>query len=154
MPLRSRRSVGISPAGEGLQARGAAVSRLAINPPGIERLLAALVATRLAPLLSWEPLRQTLAHVHGRRTANHDAPVALRVDVTKDKRSSSATLTAPVQADATAVGAAGLLRSLVAGEVDKPGAWMPEQVVDPARYFSRLAESGLTIEVAPQPLGQ
>jgi hypothetical protein len=33
------------------------------------------------------------------------------------------------------------------GEIAHPGAWMPEQVVDPARFFQRLASAGLRVDV-------
>jgi len=35
---------------------------------------------------------------------------------------------------------------LIDGDVVKPGAWMPEQVVDPKPYLSRLASRGLKVE--------
>jgi NAD(P)-dependent dehydrogenase (short-subunit alcohol dehydrogenase family) len=34
-------------------------------------------------------------------------------------------------------------------EVDEPGAWMPEQVIDPERFFSRLATLGLHVDLVP-----
>jgi hypothetical protein len=36
-------------------------------------------------------------------------------------------------------------RSLIEDEVADAGAWMPEQVLDPKRFFSRLASAGLNI---------
>jgi hypothetical protein len=49
------------------------------------------------------------------------------------------------QADAAAAGASGTVRSLMEGEVSEPGAWMPEQVINPPRFFSHLAKHGLTV---------
>jgi hypothetical protein len=50
------------------------------------------------------------------------------------------------QADAAAAGAAGVARMLIEGEVRDPGAWMPEQIVDPDPFLSRLAARGLKVE--------
>lgn len=33
------------------------------------------------------------------------------------------------------------------GEVSEPGAWMPEQVMNPPHFFSHLAKHGLTVEL-------
>jgi hypothetical protein len=73
---------------------------------------------------------------------------SLRVDVTHRGRSSSATLMGHVQAEATAAGAAGLVRALLDGEVAEPGAWMPEQVIDPPRFFAHLARQGFNVKLA------
>jgi hypothetical protein len=62
----------------------------------------------------------------------------VRVEVAHDGYSSQATLVGRVQARAAAAGAAGLVRSLLEGEVTEPGAWMPEQVIDPPPFFSHL----------------
>jgi hypothetical protein len=35
---------------------------------------------------------------------------------------------------------------LIEGEVAEPGAWMPEQIVDPDPFFFRLAARGLRVE--------
>jgi hypothetical protein len=72
----------------------------------------------------------------------------LRVDVTCGKKSSHGMLQARGQANAAAAGAAGVTRSLLDGEVAEPGAWMPEQVIDPECFFSRLAPHGLRVELA------
>jgi hypothetical protein len=37
-------------------------------------------------------------------------------------------------------------RALIEGEIREPGAWMPEQVIDPAPFLSRLAAHGLKVE--------
>jgi saccharopine dehydrogenase-like NADP-dependent oxidoreductase len=49
-------------------------------------------------------------------------------------------------ADAAAAGAAGVARALMEGELKEPGAWMPEQVIDPGPFLSRLAAHGLKVE--------
>jgi len=125
------------------------LSRLALDPQRMEQLLAFLVDTRIASVLWWEPLRRALVRLRGKRPPSQGAPFALRVDVTKDGSSRTATLVGPVQADATATGAAALARALVEREVETPGAWMPEQVIDTARFFARLAQRGSTVQLVP-----
>ena len=124
-----------------------AVTRLAIEPASLGRLLAALVRVGATRLLAPERVRHLLT---GRRP--HHAPseavrFALRVDVIHEGRSAHATLVGGAQADAAAAGASGTVRSLVAGEVSEPGVWMPEQVISPPAFFSHLARHGLAVEL-------
>jgi GAF domain-containing protein len=63
-------------------------------------------------------------------------------------RSRKATLVGIGQASAAAAGAAGVARSLINGEV-KSGAWMPEQIIEPTPFFSRLRAQGLNLEFGP-----
>jgi len=74
---------------------------------------------------------------------------ALRVDVRRGDNARHTTLLGQTQADAAAAGAAGVARALIEGEISKPGAWMPEQVIDPASFLSRLAAHGLKVEWSP-----
>ena len=39
-----------------------------------------------------------------------------------------------------------MARLLIEGAVAEPGAWMPEQIVDPGPFLSRLANRGLRVE--------
>ena len=48
------------------------------------------------------------------------------------------------QADATAAGAAEIARALAAGEVDRAGVWLPEEVISHERFFKALASLGWT----------
>jgi saccharopine dehydrogenase-like NADP-dependent oxidoreductase len=57
-----------------------------------------------------------------------------------------ATLLGQEQADAAAAGAAEMTRVLIEDGVAHPGAWMPEQVVDPSPFLSRLTAQGLKVE--------
>ena len=43
------------------------------------------------------------------------------------------------QADATALGAAAIARSIIDGQVPEPGIWLAEQVVPPGPFFQHLA---------------
>ena len=98
-------------------------------------------------MLAGERVRRALSQRRRDRNQGHDARFALRVDVTCDGRASHATLVGTVQAEATAVGAAGLARALLDGEVREPGAWMPEQVVDPPPFFAHLERHGFGVAV-------
>jgi short subunit dehydrogenase-like uncharacterized protein len=127
---------------------GTVLTRLAIDPPRLGRLLALLVRTGAARVVARKRIRAALGHLRGNRRPPHGAPFALRVEVTYAGRAGHASLSGRVQADATAAGTAALVRSLVGGEVAEPGAWMPEQVIAPSLFFDRIACKGLRVEIA------
>ena len=126
-------------------------TRLAIEPTWLAKLLAMVVRTGAARLISRGAVRRAIAKGRGKDVPREDALFALRVDVTHQGQSSHATLLGRTQADAAAAGAAGVLRALLDGEVAKPGAWMPEQVIDPGPFFARLAARGLSVRLALVP---
>ena len=127
-----------------------ALTRLAMEPARLGRLLAASVRLGAVRLVAQERVRNVLAKRCSDRAPNEaTARFALRVDVIHDGRSAHATLVGGPQANAAAAGASATVRSLMEGEVSEPGAWMPEQVINPPRFFSRLAEHGLTVELPP-----
>ncbi len=123
-----------------------ALTRLAIEPAGLARLLAASVRVGAARLLARDGVRHALAGHRSDRAPSEGARFALRVDVIHDGRSAHATLVGRAQADAAALGASGTVRALMEGEVSQPGVWMPEQVINPPGFFSHLAKHGLTVE--------
>jgi len=55
------------------------------------------------------------------------------------------------QADATAAGAAEFARALAAGEVDRPGVWLAEEVISHERFFGALASLGWQTSVDEWP---
>ena len=118
------------------------LSRLALNPSWLARLLALSVRTRAAWILARQRVRHTLARRRSGRLPRDGGRFALRIDVTHDGRSGYATLVGAAQADATAAGATALMRSLLDDDVPKPGAWMPEQLINPAAFLRRLAKHG------------
>jgi saccharopine dehydrogenase (NAD+, L-lysine-forming) len=125
-----------------------ALTRLAIEPARMGRLLAASVRLGAVRLVARERVRNVLAKHRSDRAPNESgARIALRVDVIHDGRSAHATLVGGPQADAAAAGASATVRSLMEGEVSEPGAWMPEQIISPPGFFSRLAEQGLAVEL-------
>ena len=125
------------------------LTRLAIEPARLSKLLAVIVRTGAAGLIARAPVRHAIAKPRKDRAPSADTLFALRVDVTHHTQSSHATLLGHAQADAAAAGAGGVVRSLLDGEVAEPGAWMPEQVINPRSFFSRLAARGLSVELAP-----
>ena len=78
--------------------------------------------------------------------SSEGARFALRVDVRYEGRTRYATLLGQTQADAAAAGGAGVARPLIDGEIVRPGAWMPEQVINPEAFLFRLATRGLRVE--------
>lgn len=125
-----------------------ALSRLALDPAWLARLLALMVGARAARVVAHARVRHALAQLRRARAPGQGVSFGLRVDVSHGARSRSATLVGRGQADAAAAGAAALVRSLVDGEVAEPGTWMPEQVIDPPRFFARLAQRGASVELA------
>jgi saccharopine dehydrogenase-like NADP-dependent oxidoreductase len=123
------------------------VSRLALEPARLGRLLAALARVGATRLVAPETVRRTLTRSRPHHPPTKDTRFALRVDVIHDGRSAHGTLVGRAQADAAAAGASGTVRSLMEGEVCEPGAWMPEQVINPPHFFSHLANHGLTVEL-------
>ena len=97
-------------------------------------------------LLVVDAIRHAIARRRRDHPSSKGARFALRVDVRSDGRSRRATLLGQAQADAAAAGAAAVARLLIEGDVAEPGAWMPEQVVDPGPFLSRLAARGLRVE--------
>src|SRR5690242_18587981 len=103
-------------------------------------------------------MRHTLLRPMAVAAAGHDgaarltsrtgtlAPYALRVDVTHASRPGTVTPAGHGQARAPATGTAALVRALASGEAGQPGAWMPEQVITPSRYFERLVRAGLHVQ--------
>jgi saccharopine dehydrogenase-like NADP-dependent oxidoreductase len=123
-----------------------ALTRLAIEPTWLARLLAVMVRAGASRLMTIQAVRHAIARTRQDRASSHGARFALRVDVKRGGRSRCATLLGRVQADAAAAGAAAVARSLIEGEVAEPGAWMPEQIVDPGPFLSRLATAGLRVD--------
>jgi len=124
-----------------------AITRLAIDPAWLGRFLAITVRTRASRLMAIGWIRNALMNVRRQnRPSAKTAWFQLRVDVRCGDRWRHAMLAGQSQADATALAAAETARLLIGGKVE-PGAWVPEQVVDPGPFFSRLASRGLRVEV-------
>jgi saccharopine dehydrogenase (NAD+, L-lysine forming) len=127
-----------------------ALTRLAIEPPILAKLLTALVQLGAASLVAKPFIRHAITRLRSSKPPRANTRLALRVDVRHQGRLGHATLVGHAQAAAAAAGAIGVLRPLLDGEVTEPGAWMPEQVIDPEPFFRRLAAAGLHVEMATQ----
>ncbi len=127
---------------------GTVLTRLSIDPPWMSRLLALLVRTHATRFTAKSPVRAAAARLRHHRSAPRQQPYALRVEVRFGARSAWATQTGRGQAHATATGAAALARVLTDAEAVRPGAWMPEQIVDPGPFFQRLARAGIPVETS------
>ena len=128
------------------------LTRLSLDPPRLARLLAVILRIGAVRLLERDSVRRTLMARRARPAAKrHEPQFALRVDVAHNGRSASATLVGSAQADAAAAGASATIRAVVEGEIGAAGVWMPEQVIDPARFFLQLARHGLNVNLTPLP---
>jgi len=125
-----------------------AMTRLALEPARVARLLAASVRLGAVRLVASDSVRRALVGRRRHRARAEEARCALRVDVIHDGQSAHATLVGGAQADAAAAGASGTVRALMEGEISRPGVWMPEQVMNPLGFFSYLAKQGLIVEIS------
>jgi saccharopine dehydrogenase-like NADP-dependent oxidoreductase len=123
-----------------------AITRLAIEPEWLSKALSVIARTGISHLLAIGAIRHAIARRRKAAPSDKGARFALRVDVKRGQNSRHATLFGQTQADAAAAGAAGVARAFIEGEIREPGAWMPEQVIDPAPFLSRLAAHGLKVE--------
>jgi len=124
------------------------VTRLSLEPPRLGRLLAVVLRIGAARLLAVDRVRRTLVAHRGKKAGRDEPQFALRVDVAHRTQSASGTLLGGAQADAAAIGASSTIRALMEGEITSSGVWMPEQVIDPTRFFSRLAEHSLHVQLS------
>jgi hypothetical protein len=123
-----------------------AITRLALDPPWLARVLSLLSQSGVSLLLAGKFVRRLVARGRRHHRPGPGAPFALRVDVRHDGRSRYATLIGRTQANAAALGAAGIARALAAGQMQKPGAWMPDQVIEPSPFLAWLAARGMKVD--------
>jgi saccharopine dehydrogenase-like NADP-dependent oxidoreductase len=131
-----------------------ALTRLAIQPAWLGRVLAVMARTGASRLFANKIVRDAFARHREHRPSKKAGRFALRVDVRRGGHSMSATLLGWAQADAAAAAAAGIARLLIEGDIAEAGAWMPEQIVDPRPYLSRLANRGFRVEFLDRILPQ
>lgn len=121
------------------------IARIAIDPPWVGRLIAGLARLGVRRM-SGEPHRRTaiegLRKRLQQRYVGHNQ-FSLVVEVRGGEKVMHLSLTGHGQAAATAAGAAATAEALANREVDRPGLWLAEQVLDPGSFLSRLAAVGL-----------
>jgi len=119
-----------------------ALARLALDPPWLGRALAVLVRLGAPSLLRRRKgASERFSHLVGwlqQRYAGHDR-YGLVVEVQGPGGMVRVSLSGHGQADATAIGAAALVRASDTGEVERPGIWLAEQIVPPGPFLDRLA---------------
>jgi saccharopine dehydrogenase (NAD+, L-lysine-forming) len=123
-----------------------AVTRLAIEPAWLAVALSIMTRTGASRLVAIDGLRHAIARSRD-RPFSQGARFALRVEVRRGSRSALGTLVGRTQADAAAAGAVGVARLLLEDRIAESGAWMPEQVVEPAPFLSRLAAGGFNVQL-------
>jgi saccharopine dehydrogenase-like NADP-dependent oxidoreductase len=124
-----------------------ATTCLAIDPPWTGAVIAAALRGGVARLLdrAWfRGLVRGLVATAKLRPARSDS-FALVVEAVGKGGSARFSLVGRGQAQATAIAASLLTRALVDREIEKPGVWFAEQVVDPERFFADLRREGLVV---------
>jgi saccharopine dehydrogenase-like NADP-dependent oxidoreductase len=133
------------------------IARIALEPAWLGRAVAMIarlggraLTRRSGPRAAMHRWTEALR----RRYADTDR-FALVVEVRRGNRVVRAKLIGRKQAHATAVGAAAIAQALFTREVDAPGIWLAEQVIDPDRFLARLAAEGLVPAIqGPTPIEQ
>ena len=127
-----------------------ALTRLSLDPPWLGRTLAALVRLGVPALMRRRAgARERFNGLVGwlqQRYAGHDW-YGLVVEVQGTGGTVRVSLAGHRQADATAIGAAAVVRALYEGEVEQPGIWLAEQVVPLRPFLDRLAVRGLMPQI-------
>src|SRR5215217_6917065 len=123
-----------------------ALSRLALEPPWLGTLLAALVRLRVTAMLRrWAGAEERVQRLSARLQRRYRGRdwYGITVEIQGARGWVRAGLAGREQATGTAIGAAAVVRALDEGEVNQPGIWLVEQVVPPRPFFERLAAYGL-----------
>jgi saccharopine dehydrogenase (NAD+, L-lysine forming) len=137
-----------------------ALARLSLDPPWLGRVLAALVRLGIPSLMrrrsgARERFNRLVGWLQQRYAGRNWYGLVVEVEGTGGTVRVS--LSGHGQADATAIGAAALVRALDTGEIEQPGIWLAEQIVPPGSFLDRLAARGLVplidLALVTQPLG-
>lgn len=122
-----------------------AIARISIDPPWVGKLIAGMARLGVRNLSAQPNRRIVIERLRTQlqqRYADHNQ-FSLLVEVRGGGGVVRLSLTGQHQADATAAGAAATADALADGEVERPGIWLAEQVLDPGPFLSRLAAAGL-----------
>ena len=126
---------------------GTAATRLALDPPWVTALCAGMMRLGAGPLLQRSTARRPVVRLFGtlQRVYSGQNQYALVLEVGGARGIAKLSLTGREESAGTALGAAMMARGLSAGEVGRPGVWLPEQVIEPGSFFDRLAARGLYV---------
>jgi saccharopine dehydrogenase-like NADP-dependent oxidoreductase len=129
-----------------------AATRLALDPPWLGTLIAALLRSGGGRLLRRRFFRSAVhalvRRAHGRRRGSDRW--ALVVNARGQGGEARYSLLGRRQAEATASAAALLVGMLGDGTLARPGVWFSEQVIEPERFLAGLRASGLDVHAAVQ----
>ena len=119
-----------------------AVARLALDPPWVSELVAALTRVGVARFAGSGRARlRAIADRLKRRYRDRDR-FALVVEVANGERVVRSTLVGRGQAAATAAGAVAVVDALHTSAMSTPGVWLAEQVIDTEAFLARIAQLG------------
>lgn len=134
----------------------AAATRFALDPPWMTALMALLAKVGFLSLLRIKGLRRAVTRLFDWMQQNYrgNETYALHVCAQGNGSSACTSLVGANESTATALGAALMARMLIEGEIDKPGVWLPEQVIEPEPFFKKLKGRGLHVEgiFTPEPV--
>lgn len=122
-----------------------AIAHIALDPPWLADALALALRAGLRRFLGAGGGRERVNGWIRRlraRYAGRDR-YALVVEACGGDRVVRSTVVGRGQAEATAAGVAAVVEALWNGEVQVPGVWLAEQVLEPKVYLGRLAEHGI-----------
>ena len=125
-----------------------AACRLAIDPPWVTALVAALVRTRVADLTPQPTLRRGVKHFIGILRKAYAARERYALVVEASHRNGSRlclSLTGHNQSEGTAVAAALIADALDRGDVERAGVWFAEQVIAVEPFFAALRGRALAV---------
>jgi saccharopine dehydrogenase-like NADP-dependent oxidoreductase len=129
-----------------------ASTRLALDPPWLGSLVAALLRAGVGRLLRHaavrDAVRRSVLRAHGLHRGSDRW--ALVLDARGKCGAVRYTLAGRRQAEATAHAAALLARMLCDGTIRRPGVWFTEQLVEPERFLAGLRELGLDVHAGAQ----
>jgi hypothetical protein len=124
-----------------------ATTRLALDPAWMGSVIAAVLYGGAGRLLHRKTFRSAVRRLvnagHGMHKGSDGW--ALVVDATGERGVARFSLVGRGQAEATAIAASLLVRMLCDRQIESPGVWFAEQVVDPERFFAGLREAGLDV---------
>lgn len=125
-----------------------AACRLALDPPWVTSLVAALARARITDLAARPVFRRAVERVLGallRSCAGRDRYSLVVEARNRSGGSLRLSLTGHNQSEGTAIAAALVADALARGDIGSPGIWFPEQVIPVDPFFAALAARGLDV---------